>query len=57
MEELGIPMVTEKVGTITRTKYTINQLRNKNMKAVSASDNGFSIDGLLNWIKSFINGI
>jgi hypothetical protein len=54
MEELGIPMVTEKVGTITRTKYTINQLRNKNMKAVSASDNGLEeyTKGLISYITS-----
>ena len=54
MEELGIPMETEEIGTVTRTKYTINQLRNANMKQVVSSDKGLDdyIDGLINFITS-----
>lgn len=53
-EELGIPVVTEQVGTVTRTKFTINQLRNKNMKAVSSSDDGLTeyVKGLIKYITS-----
>ena len=48
-EELGIPVETEEVGTITRTKYTINQLRNANMKAVASDDTGLDeyVKGLI----------
>lgn len=51
-EELGIPIETEKVGEIERTKYTINQLRNANMKAVISSDDGLDeyIKGLIKYI-------
>ena len=53
-EELGIPMVTEEVGKVTRTKYTIAQLRNANMKAVASTDDGLQeyIDGLIKYITS-----
>ena len=53
-EELGIPVVTEQVGTVERTKYTINQLRNANMKAVSANDAGLDeyVKGLITYITS-----
>ena len=53
-EELGVPVVTEKVGTIERTKYTINQLRNANMKAVASDDTGLEsyVEGLIKYITS-----
>lgn len=53
-EELGIPVVTEQVGTVTRTKYSINQLRNANMKAVASSDVGLEsyVEGLIKYLTS-----
>ncbi|MBR5672079.1 MAG: hypothetical protein IKX02_01400 [Spirochaetales bacterium] len=52
--ELGLPLTTEQVGTVTRTKYTINRTNSQSMKAVASSDVGLEefVNGLVAYITS-----